>query len=127
MPRRRPHELRDVPVRRSENRHVRGLPHASARLVGAVSRWEKFPGEVAWAVKTWADAVRRPHYVHYRTGGWDFPYEFRDRLQDALRALPRHAARELLDLVRPLDEIYLANTCNDPFAPRGDPWWRRRL
>ena len=106
---------------------MRGLPRASARLTGAVSRWEKFPGEVALALKFWGEAVRRPHHVHYRTGGWDFPHELRDRLEDALRALPRKAGRELLELVRPLDEIYLANTVHDPFAARGDPWWHRRL
>ena len=127
MPRRRPSELRDGRTRRSETRHGRGLPRASARLVGAVSRWEKFPGEVAWALKIWAEAVRQPHHVHYRTGDWDFPYELRDRLAAALRALPRPVARELRELVRPLDEIYLANTANDPFAARGDPWWRRRI
>jgi GrpB-like predicted nucleotidyltransferase (UPF0157 family) len=127
MPRRRPSELRDGPVRRGVTYRVRGLPHASARLVGAVARWEQSPGEVAWAVKIWAEAVRRPHYVHYRTGDWDFPHEFRERLEDALRALPPRAARELRELVRPLDEIYLANTSNNPFAARADPWWRRRL
>ena len=59
--------------------------------------------------------------------GRQFPHESRDRVEDALRALPRLAARELLELVRPLAEIYLANTVNDPFAPRAAPWWRRRL
>ena len=127
MPRRRPSALRVVPVRRSETHHVRGLPHASARLVGALNRSEQSPGGVAWALKIWGDAVRRPHHRHYRSQSWDFPYEVRASLEAAIRALPPRAARELLSLVRPLDEIYLANTSNDPYAPRGDPWWERRL
>jgi hypothetical protein len=106
---------------------VLGLPRGSARLIDAVRRWEPHPGAVAWSLRIWADAVRRPHYIHYRSRTWDFPHEVRETLEAALCALPTRAARELRELVQPLDDIYLANTSNDPFAARGDPWWKRRL
>lgn len=127
MPRRRPHALRAVYIPRRPTPRARGLPRASARLAGAVRRWEQHPGQIAWALKVWTDAVRDPHDRYYRDRSWEFPFEVRETLESALRGLPRRAARELFDLVRPLDETYLANTANNPFAARGDPWWHKRL
>lgn len=130
MPRRRPQELRDRAIRRSPLYSGPGLPRGSGSLVGAVHRWERergTPGQVALCLRIWTQMVRRPNFGHYRRGWWDVEYEVRETLEAVLRCLPPRAARELRDMVRPLDEIYLANTAADPFAEPDDRWWRRRL
>ncbi|GAA3433723.1 hypothetical protein [Kutzneria kofuensis] len=84
-------------------------------------------GTVAVALRIWAQVVRGPGPGVSHEKWCEFPFEQREILERALCRLPPRAARELRELVRPLDEIYLANTSNDPFAARGDPWWRRRI
>jgi hypothetical protein len=48
-------------------------------------------------------------------------------LENAMRTLPRMLARELRELVDPLDDRYRAVTVPDPFAAPDAPWWARRM
>lgn len=49
----------------------------------------------------------------------------RDRLEDALRALPGGQARELLALVERIDAMVLRKTVADPRVSPDLPWWHR--
>jgi hypothetical protein len=109
------------------------MPRGSTALAAAVLRWEleyAWPGETARALLRWGRQVRGPwRFLFYDD---DCPCRgcVRDDprliLEYTLCALPQRRARELRAFVRPLDEIYLARTWADPFAPSDEPWWRRR-
>jgi hypothetical protein len=91
------------------------------------------PGDVGDAVAAYARFLRRPGrvlYVPYEDCPCCDPIWARDRLQEAIDALPSPAARELRRLVERLDGEFERRTLADPLTPRtGDrrAWWHCRI
>lgn len=132
MPRRPPGALRSSPRRSREptpHKHIHGL---SAKAHGAVRRLEDqhfWPGAVADALEQYENFLRSPGrylYVHPEWPCCD-PVEPRDRLEEALRALPAAARSELRLVVARLDERFRTRTLPDPTAAATSAWWRQRL
>lgn len=136
MPRRRPSQLRAERRLRPQRHGLSepGLARGSSTLAGAVARLERdrlWSGAVAQALQRWSRVAHRPALAF--SGGCGCPlcnpiYTADERavLELALHALPSRAARELRDLVDPLDELYLARSWPDPTLSPDDGWWTRR-
>jgi hypothetical protein len=139
MPRKPPARVRAAahPRRRTalpSGRANGGIRGASSALQGAIARFEHDdprlqPGDVAAAFRVWHRIVSGParrardHALHADCE-WCNPPS-RDVLELALHRLPRRAARELRELVEPLDERFLRLTIPLPSKPPG-PWWALR-
>ncbi|SFT48025.1 hypothetical protein SAMN04487904_102400 [Actinopolyspora lacussalsi subsp. righensis] len=102
----------------------RRVAHALDRL----GRDDLDAASVAQALAKWSSACHAPaaklqgennHLTEFIA-----PFE-RDTLERALRALPRHLARELRSHVAPLDELYIAKTVPVPTWNNGN-WWKNR-
>ncbi|MFF7212069.1 hypothetical protein ACFZAU_16285 [Streptomyces sp. NPDC008238] len=96
---------------------------AAARL----ERERLWPGALAQALLQWSRTARG------LSGGSVCPlcdpfYKTDERtvLELALHALPSRPARELRSMVEPLDALYMARTCPDPYASPDAGWWARR-
>ncbi|MGW6707751.1 hypothetical protein ACWGDE_23070 [Streptomyces sp. NPDC054956] len=92
------------------------------------------PGAAHRALSAWrAMAYRRGPWVIHPDRYRDCPCceppwgDDREALEVLCHLLTRRAARELRAVLAPLDARFLARTLADPYAPAGDPWWRRRL
>jgi len=124
MPRRRPEQLRALPVQQRPGRPIRQVSHVSAstsRAIAELERTRLTPGDIAEALESWARFVRGPVRAILRYSPeacpcceWNDPVTRRKDLRTALHVLPAKAARELLALVRPLDELYLSRSIPDP-------------
>lgn len=135
MARRPPAAVRAARPRRA-NRHIKvpeidGLPIAAARQISLYERSSLSPGAVARALADWKRAVHRPVARLLQDASQAGcpccdPLEHRDVLAKALAALGPRARRELLERLRPLDEVFERHTIHDPQAPPEKPWWRRR-
>ncbi|GAA3636229.1 hypothetical protein GCM10022267_23490 [Lentzea roselyniae] len=125
MPRRRPAQVRaQLPFRRPPP--VRQIPRVSAlttRCVAELERARFRTGRTAEALEGWARFVRGPSaaIARYRIElnpcpccDDDDPAVGRAFLRTVLNTLPAKAARELLELVRPLDRLYLARSSPTP-------------
>lgn len=125
MPRRRPHELR---VRRSDAKKEPGLPRGSARLVSALAVLERHGlDSVAGALRVWRLEVRGQLVLTGCDHCDESPIEARRTLDAALRSLPPRPARELREMVAPLDALYVAKTVPDPSVHPDVPEWLRRM
>ncbi len=87
---------------------------------------------MAQALRQWSRVAHRPALA--LSGGCGcqlcdpfYTTDARAVLELALHALPARAARELRNLVEPLDELYLARSWPDPTRSPADGWWARRL
>lgn len=136
MPRKPPSQVRaDLPYepRSWESRAV--IAGLSGKTLAEIARLERRSrrlgaGATHRAFKHW-------HWtVHQRGPRVIYPVDdqccdpstgCRGALERIRLSLPRAAGRELLAVLVPLDEKFLARTLNDPYAPPGDPWWCRRL
>ncbi|MBT2482956.1 hypothetical protein [Streptomyces sp. ISL-94] len=136
MPRKPPAQVRaDLPrePRSWESRAV--IPGLSGKTLAGIARLERrsrglWPGATHRAFTHWHWTVhRRGPRVIYPVDDQccDLWTGCRGTLERVRLTLPRAAGRELLAVLAPLDEKFLARTLNDPYAPPGDPWWRRRL
>ena len=125
MPRRPPAQVRARrPIR--QQRPVPQISRVSAHTSRAIAEFERarlYPGEIADALARWTRFVHGPARViaDYEFGAspcpcctHEEPDEIRKVLHRALHALPARAARELLGLVRPLDELYLSRSIAGP-------------
>lgn len=139
MPRRRPALVRLDQPDRSRAGHSRAdIPGLSRGTLAAIARIERRtyePGAAYDALEGWRALVhgRGPRVIypdfstHYPCCEPAWGGDHRRPLEEICHALPRRAARELRALLAPLDARFIARTLNDPYAPAGDPWWRRRL
>jgi len=93
------------------------------RAIAAFERTHSSPGSTARALAIWSKFVHGPirGINGHQPGSWscpccedDGPAEHRTVLRLALLALPTRAARELVLLVRPLDELYLSRSYPTP-------------
>ncbi|MFI6097062.1 hypothetical protein ACIA8G_15980 [Lentzea sp. NPDC051213] len=124
MPRRRPDQVRArLPLRqRTPGRpipRVAGVSAPTSRAIATFERTHFHPGAIARALAAWTRFVHGPIRA---IAGNDFDYGLcpcceyeepdwnRAILRCALLTLPTKAARELLMLVRPLDELYLTRS-----------------
>lgn len=106
------------------------MPRGSGKLAGAVSRLEHdrfWPGAIAQALQQWSRTAHRPSLGLSGGCGCTFCslYYLTDErgvLEAAMHALAPEAARELRRLVKPLDDLYIAKTWPDPFAPPDAGW-----
>ncbi|SFE28701.1 hypothetical protein SAMN04487819_110155 [Actinopolyspora alba] len=102
----------------------RRVAHALDRL----GREDLDAASVAVALKRWKWACHAPaarlQGEHNDLTEFVAPFA-RDDLERALRALPRHLARELRSQVAPLDELYIAKTVPVPTWTNGN-WWENR-
>jgi hypothetical protein len=127
-------------VRTALRRHPRNrakpsvIDGVSARAVSEIQRLESsllWPGSVADALARWKRAVFQnvsgllEAATHAGCPCCD-PFEPRGDLEQALKALPPKARRELRAKVEPLDEEFRRRTVHDPYTPPDWPWWRRR-
>jgi hypothetical protein len=83
-------------------------------------------GSIARALWSWA-LEGKGRLVRYPCCCDEDPCQARWVLENAMRTLPRMLARELRELVDPLDDRYRAVTVPDPFAAPDAPWWARRM
>ncbi|GAA3100332.1 hypothetical protein [Streptosporangium carneum] len=87
------------------------------------------PGTVAGALLAWMQAVVPGSVDRIGPGCMcpeccgDAP---RQRLEQALTALPRWARPYLYALILPIDRRFLARTSPDPHASPEWPWWQQR-
>ncbi|MFD9411780.1 hypothetical protein ACFWBN_32885 [Streptomyces sp. NPDC059989] len=136
MPRKPPSQVRaDLPreARSWESRAV--IPGLSGKTLAEIARIERrsgglWVGGTRLAFTHWRWTAHRPGpRVIYPVDEQccDPMTGCRGALEQVRLTLPRAAGRELLAVLAPLDERFLARTLNDPFAPPGDPWWCRRL
>lgn len=104
--------------------------------IARVERHQYEPGAAHRALSAWRETVygRGASWIIYPSWYDDCPCcqspwggDHRESLEAFCLAVPRRAARELRAVLAPLDARFLARTLNDPYAPPGDPWWRRRL
>ena len=138
MPRRSPGEirrhLRPRIVKSLGPLVVRGLSPSAKRQIARFERVRRLPiGEVALALELW-DKLARQRPRDYGEPLTDFVCDFssyyfpaRELLEIALTALHPKGRRELRAIVIRLDELYLARTVRDPFAPSWLRWWEGRL
>ncbi|GAA0845647.1 hypothetical protein ACFQVD_27165 [Streptosporangium amethystogenes subsp. fukuiense] len=88
------------------------------------------PGTVAEALLAWTQAVVPGSVARIGPGCicpeccGDAP---RQRLEQALIALPRWAKPYLYGLILPIDRRFLARTSPNPHASPEWPWWQQRL
>jgi hypothetical protein len=107
----------------------RGLSAAANHQIRCFERSRGLlPGHVAIALHRWAGwgRCRREDRGNY---GWRFSPPFADDralLEVLLATLRRPARRQLLSILKPLDDRFRALTANDPFAPKDAPWWQQR-
>lgn len=139
MGRKAPSRVRsDLPRRssRADDRAV--VPGVSSRTLAEITRIERDryePGAAHRALSAWrATVYQRGPWVIYPDWSRECPCcaspwdeDQRETLEVLCRVLTRRAARELRAVLAPLDARFLARTLNDPHAPPGDPWWRRRV
>ncbi|MET9851828.1 hypothetical protein ABZY57_02570 [Streptomyces sp. NPDC006450] len=104
--------------------------------IARVERHRYEQGAACHALLVWRAIVYRrgPSWIIYPSWYDNCPCwrpacsgDHRETLEVFCQALPRRAARELRAVLAPLDARFLARTLDDPYAPPGDPWWRRRL
>ncbi|MCJ0870025.1 hypothetical protein [Streptomyces sp. AP-93] len=140
MARKAPSRVRsDLPRRTSRQGDRAVVPGVSSRTLVEIARVERHryePGAAYRALSDWRATVygRGPSWIIYPSWYDECPCcqtawggDHRETLEVFCQALPRRAARELRAVLAPLDARFLARTLNDPYAPPGDPWWRRRL
>ncbi|MFD0569006.1 hypothetical protein ACFQ0T_06690 [Kitasatospora gansuensis] len=109
-----------------------GLSGAAQRAVAAFELARDRPGGIAAAVEGWERFVRgrREHEPFDRREQLRCPCCEEDDLADrtlieqAIRAMPLRAARELRSGVGAVDRIYLDRVRPDPWARGQDDWWR---
>ena len=124
MPRRRPAQIRPLPVVQRHGRpipQVSGVSAATLRAIAELERDRLMPGDIAQALERWSRFVHGPvRAIHgYEPEACPCcelsdPVARRTELRMALHVLPAKAARELRAIVRPLDEHYLSRTTLDP-------------
>ncbi|MFZ3472241.1 hypothetical protein ACODT4_24780 [Streptomyces sp. 2.9] len=138
MARKAPSQVRsDLPRRPSPRDSRAVVPGVSSRTLAEIARIERHryePGAAHGALSAWRALVyRRGPWVIYPNWNEDFPCcepvwgNDREALEVFCHLLSRRAARELRAVLGPLDARFMDRTLNDPYAPPGDPWWRRRL
>ncbi|WP_328300292.1 hypothetical protein OG389_22640 [Streptomyces sp. NBC_00435] len=139
MARKAPSQVRsDLPHRSSPEDDRAVVPGVSSRTLSEIARVERHryePGAAHRALSAWRAVVhQRGPWVIYPNWYGDHPCcepawggDQRETLEAFCHVLTRRAARELRAVLAPLDARFLARTLNDPYAPPGDPWWRRRL
>lgn len=137
MPRKPPSALRSGGSRspgRTSRKHIRGL---SAKAQGAIRRledqhfWSDAIADALHAYGSFLQTAGRYIYVNQDCPFCD-PVEARDRLEEALRALPAAARSELRVVVERLDDQFRNRTLPDPRAApqsawRAAAWWRQRM
>jgi hypothetical protein len=120
------------PYDRNPHRVVPGLSGAAQRAVAAFELARDRPGGIAAAMEGWERFVRgSPRHepvgysdqVHYPSWN-EADLDGRVLLEQALRALPSRAARELRCVVGVVDRIYLARVRPDPRSNGCEDWWR---
>jgi len=133
MPRRSPGEIRSsLPLRipRGRPATIRSLSGSTNhQIIEFEKRHHLLPGAVASAIESWSRALD-PHpnggvSLGYGTTVWRDMHA-RTLLNDVIRQVRRRAKRELSRTLLPLDDRVLRRTMNNPYAPAGDPWWKRR-
>ncbi|MBT2445941.1 hypothetical protein J7F03_02325 [Streptomyces sp. ISL-43] len=138
MARKAPSQVRSDLPRRTSRKVARAVvPGVSSRTLAEISRIEHRRSELGAAYRalsTWRAMVyRRGPWVIYPSWYRDCPCcepdggDDREILEAFCHLLTRRAARELRAVLAPLDARFLARTLADPYAPAGDPWWRRRM
>ncbi|WP_407837709.1 hypothetical protein ACE1OC_17005 [Streptomyces sp. DSM 116496] len=140
MARKAPSQVRSDPPHRTPREGDRAVvPGVSARTLVEIARVERHryePGAAYRALSAWRGVVygRGPSWIIYPSWDEDYPCcqpvwggDHRGTLEAFCLSLPRRAVRELRAVLAPLDARFLARTLPDPYAPPGDPWWRRRL
>ncbi|MFF3212418.1 hypothetical protein ACFYYB_17335 [Streptomyces sp. NPDC002886] len=144
MARKAPSQVRSDLPRRSSHQNVQAvragrgvIQGVSSRTLAEIARIERHryqAGAAHGALSAWRAMVhQRGPWVIYPDWGDDCPCcdpawgNHREALEVFCHLLPRRAARELRTVLAPIDARFLARTLNDPYAPWGDPWWRRRL
>ncbi len=139
MPRRSPGEIRTCQSRRVDRASpgsvrrpptIRGLSASANRQIADFERCHGLPqGYVAFTFMRWSARARRPRKAadeHY--GYLDSPVgHIRMLLEQVTHSLRTKARREFSAAIRPIDEMVLARTVNDPFAPGWLRWWARRI
>lgn len=140
MARKAPSRVRsDLPRRTSREDARAVVPGVSSRTLVEIARVERHryePGTAHGALSAWRATVygRGPSWILYPSWDEDHPCcqpvwggDHRETLEVFCLSMPRRAVRELRAVLAPLDARFLARTLPDPYAPPGDPWWRRRL
>ncbi|MDD9378209.1 hypothetical protein M8Z33_16400 [Streptomyces sp. ZAF1911] len=140
MARKAPSQVRsDLPRRTPREGDRAVVPGVSSRTLVEIARVERHqyePGAAYRALSAWRATVygRGPSWIIYPSWDDDYPCcrpvwggDHRETLEVFCRSLSRRAVRELRAVLAPLDARFLARTLPDPYAPPGDPWWRRRL
>ena len=109
---------------------IDGVPLKVVHEIGLVERRRLWPGAVASALRTWTSVARRvpwPAFSEIPPCPCCGPFDARDTLEQALRALSPAARRHLEARIRPVDDLVRSRTLNDPFASPDGPWWDRVL
>ncbi|MFJ9517245.1 hypothetical protein ACIRPK_03080 [Kitasatospora sp. NPDC101801] len=120
------------PYHRNPRRVVPGLSAAAQRAVAAFELARDRPGGIAAATEGWERFVRgSARHEPYTSREQplcpcceEADLDGRILLEQALRALPLRAARELRSVVGAVDRVYLARVRPDPWARGQDDWWR---
>lgn len=129
MSRKRPARLR-----RANHGGYRGeIPGVGSRVADALDRLERpelRSQKIAAVFHEWVNVCRKPTSVlsaeHNDWAGLIGPIA-RDRLEQAVQALPRHLNRELRTQLSRWDQRFEARTVPDPTRnPCASWWWQRQ-
>ena len=135
MPRRRPSRLRADNRRFAAHRRYSKLGRLSGPAQAQIIQLERTrlqPGLVEQALTRWAAIARAPwDQLGSPYSDWcgvpdccPGPAEERDLLERAIYALPKKTARELRNIVQPLDLKILKRPDAVPYGNPPHCWWR---